>query len=233
MHLQICWDVVPGRKFFYLAQALGWGVIAALFTATVTFTGVSMRFGDACHVNSVHSMKNFWGPLLGIAAASTLTQLGTFAYCLHVYLKNLWSDEQTDTNSSCGLPSYTSSDRAQSARAVYRRVKKVIMLQWRGIAIVILLLVDVIFFSTVFVYLDSMENAAVKEPEMLQPWLLCLIAFPKEECFHFGQDFLINQPTVVAVLMMLSVSCLCTILCIQPRTDFFASRWLEYKPSSS
>lgn len=208
MHLQICWDVVPGRKFFYAAQVLGWGVTAALFTATVTFTGFSMRFGDACHVNSVNSMKDFWGPLLGIAAASTLTQLATFAYCIHVYLKNMWSEDKTDTNSSCGLPSYTSSVNAQSARAVYRRVKKVILLQWRGIAIVICILVDVVFFSTVFVYLDNMEQAVLKDPEMLQSWLLCLVASPDDraKCYRLGQEFLINQPTVVAVLLMLSVS---------------------------
>ncbi|KAJ9648570.1 hypothetical protein H2199_001425 [Coniosporium tulheliwenetii] len=184
------------------------GVTAALFTATVTFTGFSMRFGDACHVNSVHSMKDFWGPLLGIAAASTLTQLATFAYCIHVYLKNMWSEDKTDTNSSCGLPSYSSSVNAQSARAVYRRVKKVILLQWRGIAIVICILVDVVFFSTVFVYLDNMEHAVLKSPEMLQSWLLCLVASPNDraKCFHLGQEFLINQPTVVAVLLMLSMA---------------------------
>ena len=77
MHLQICWDVLPGKRFFYCAQGLGWGVIAALFTATITATGVSFRFGDICHVNSLHSMKDFWGPLLAISGASTLVQLMT------------------------------------------------------------------------------------------------------------------------------------------------------------
>lgn len=77
MHLQICWDVSPGTKFFYWAQGLGWGVIAALFTATITVTGVSFRFGDVCHVNSKNSMKDFWGPLLAIAGAATIVQLAT------------------------------------------------------------------------------------------------------------------------------------------------------------
>lgn len=77
MHLQICWDIVPGNKFFYAAQALGWGVTAALFTVIITLTGVSFRFGDACHVNSKDSMKDFWGPLLAIAGASGLCQLAT------------------------------------------------------------------------------------------------------------------------------------------------------------
>jgi len=77
MHLQICWDVIPGEKFFYASLGLGWGVAAVLFTLTMVFTGVSFRFGDACHVNSLNSLKDFWGPLLGIASLAGLAQLMT------------------------------------------------------------------------------------------------------------------------------------------------------------
>ena len=77
MHLQICWDVQPGRKFFYCATAMGWGVAGLLFTITITITGVSFRFGDACHVNSKHALEDFWGPLLGISGAAALVQLLT------------------------------------------------------------------------------------------------------------------------------------------------------------
>jgi hypothetical protein len=77
MHLQICWDVTPGRKFFYWAQGLGWTVAAAFFTTTITITGVSFRFGDVCHVNSEHSMKDFWGPLLAIAGGAMVIQFAT------------------------------------------------------------------------------------------------------------------------------------------------------------
>lgn len=77
MHLQICWDVTPGKKFFYWAQGLGWTVAATFFTITITITGVSFRFGDVCHVNSDHSMQDFWGPLLGIAGGATVIQLAT------------------------------------------------------------------------------------------------------------------------------------------------------------
>lgn len=77
MHLQICWDIVPGQLFFYLSQAAGWGVIIVLFTVTMTLTGVSFRFGDACHVNSANSMGDFWGPLLAMASAAGLIQILT------------------------------------------------------------------------------------------------------------------------------------------------------------
>jgi len=207
MHLQICWDVMPGKKFFYWAQGLGWGVAATIFTITITITGVSFRFGDVCHVNSEHSMKDFWGPLLAIAGAATIVQLATFAYCIKVYIKNMWNDDHTETQSSAGLPSYTTSVRARSARAVYRRVRKVLWLQWRGITIVVFVLVDVIFFSVVFIYMNEEETHAIEDVESLRPFLVCLVLSPDlpEKCMEKGQALFVSQPTVVAVLMMLSL----------------------------
>ena len=77
MHLQICWDLIPGERFFYASLGLGWGVAAAIFTLTMVFTGVSFRFGDTCHLNVANSLKDFWGPLLGIASLAGLIQLIT------------------------------------------------------------------------------------------------------------------------------------------------------------
>jgi hypothetical protein len=84
MHLQICWDYMPGKTFFYLAQVLGWSVAAAFFTTTITVTGVSFRFGEICHVNSDSSMKDFWGPLLAISGAATVVQLSTYDHHSHL-----------------------------------------------------------------------------------------------------------------------------------------------------
>jgi hypothetical protein len=78
MHLQVCWDITPGVVFFYCSQFLGWGVVGLLFTVTMIFTGVSNRFGESCHVESAHSMKDFWGPIIGFAAISTILQLATY-----------------------------------------------------------------------------------------------------------------------------------------------------------
>ncbi|KAF2085610.1 hypothetical protein K490DRAFT_46146 [Saccharata proteae CBS 121410] len=236
MHLQICWDVMPGLKFFYLAQGLGWGIVAALFTTTITLTGVSFRFGDACHVNSDHSMAVFWGPLLGMAGASAIVQLATFGYCINVYLKNMWADSPPETESSAGagggLPSYSYSSSFRtprnSARAVYRRVKKVLWLQWRGIVIVVFILIDVVFFSVVFVYLDNRERTALENPEEVLPWVVCLMGHPdrKEECFQMGQTMLVNQATVTAILVMLSLAGLqCWMLLMRWS---MVTGWLDY-----
>ncbi|KAF2132653.1 hypothetical protein P153DRAFT_354141 [Dothidotthia symphoricarpi CBS 119687] len=228
MHLQICWDVTPGKKFFYWAQGLGWSVAAGFFTVTITITGVSFRFGDVCHVNAAHSMSDIWGPLLAISGAAMLIQIATFVYCIKVYLQNMWSEDKTETQSSSGLPSYTTSVRTRSARAVYRRVSKVLWLQWRGITIVVFILVDVIFFSIVFVWLNSTTTHALDDIDSIKPFLFCLIAHTDnlDPCFDIGQDMAVDQKTVIAVLMMLSIAGLQCFFLLVRRSMF--SAWVDF-----
>lgn len=74
LHLQICWQVVPGRKFFLGAQMAGWSIPVVFLAAAMSVTGVSFRFGESCHINSKHGIQTFWGPMLATAAASIVTQ---------------------------------------------------------------------------------------------------------------------------------------------------------------
>jgi hypothetical protein len=210
MHLQICWDIVPGQVFFYIAQGVGWGVIGILFTVTLTITGVSYRFGDTCHVNPNNSMADFWGPILGLSVAAVVIQILTFGYCIKVYLKNVFSDSPPASNGT-GLPSYHSSSiRTASARAVYQRVKKVLWLQWRSITIVVFVLVDIIFFAIIWVRMDnSLQSAKDGELEKFMPFLLCLFrngADGRDQCYSLGQDAITTESTALAVLMLLALT---------------------------
>ncbi len=230
MNLQICWDIVPGRKFFYASQALGWGIPAVLFCATMTLTGVSFRFGRECDVNHENSMKDFWGPLMAFAGAAGILQIMTFVYCVRVYLKNLLTDDNdSSTNaSSSGLPSYQGSVRTQTARVVWRRLQKVLWLQWRGICIVTIILVDVIFFAIVFVWLDGLQSSVTDDYLKVEPWLRCLALNPtnKDACLVYVGNWLVNQPTVVAVLLLLSLAGLQVFLFLARPS--LVSAWVEF-----
>lgn len=94
-----------------------------------------------------------------------------------------------------------------SPRQAYRRVRRVIELQWRGIAIVILIITDVIFFSVIFVFMDNNEAAVASDLERAQPWLLCLVENKgdKNACLNLTSSLIVNEATVMAVLMLLSV----------------------------
>jgi hypothetical protein len=251
MNLQICWDIVPGNKFFYASQALGWGVSATLFSLTIALTGVSFRMGDTCHVNHQHAMGVFWGPLLFMAGAAGILQLGTFIYCINVYLKNLWTEQNghhhnpssgTPGSIKKGLPSYQSSSgssqRGSTARAVYQRLKKVLWLQWRGLFIVTIILVDVVYFSVIFVWLDSQQTTIGQDWNEVGPWIICMIQDPtakgRNHCMPLIQPFLVSEGVLVSVLMLLSVAGMqCFLLLARP--SLFSAWWtlLRKGPSSA
>ncbi|KAF2217408.1 hypothetical protein CERZMDRAFT_119367 [Cercospora zeae-maydis SCOH1-5] len=229
MNLQICWDIVPGRRFFYVSLMFGWGIPAVLFLLTITLTGVSFRFGSACHVNHAHSMGDFWGPLTAMAGIAGVLQIMTLVYCGHVYMRNLWSDEpDPSTATSEGLPSYQGSTHTKTARAVYRRLKRVLWLQWRGICIVTIILVDIIFFTVVFIRMDTMQNGAKNNYAKVVPWLACLASNPtdKNQCLHLVNDFVVAEPAVAAVLFMLGFAGF-EVFFLLTRPSIFPA-WLDF-----
>lgn len=91
---------------------------------------------------------------------------------------------------------------------MYRRVSKVVWLQWRGIAIVVIILVDVIFFSVVFIYLNDVTTHAMDDLDKALPFLECLLDNPLEHevCSALGEALFVSKSTVVAILIMLSLA---------------------------
>lgn len=206
LHLQICWEVVPGRKFFYGALVAGWGIPAIILAIAWTLTGFSYRFGDTCLINHDKALATFWGPTLFVAGAALVLQFGTFGYCVQVYIRALMDDSTTTDNSS-GLPSYSGSVRTPTARQAYRRVRRVIELQWRGIFVVMVIVADVVLLAIVFVSMDNVTQAAVHNLKKAEPWLLCLVTSGgnKDACLDKVHGLVLNQATVLSVLIMLSV----------------------------
>ena len=178
-----------------------------MLAISLSTTGVSFRFGDTCHINHDKALAVFWGPLLAVAGAAMVLQFGTLGYCIQVYLRALMTDSATTDNSST-LPSYNGSVRTVSARQAYRRVRRVIELQWRGILVVIVIVADVVFFAVIFVSMDNTTQAAVSDLRRAEPWLLCLVSSggDKNKCLPKASGLVFKESTVMAVLIVLSVS---------------------------
>jgi len=72
---------------------------------------------------------------------------------------------------------------------------------------VVFILVDVIFFSVVFIYLNSVTLHATDDIKKAMPFLTCLIrnSTEHEQCTSLGQALFVDLHTVIAVLIMLSV----------------------------
>lgn len=216
IHLQICWHQTLGDKFFWASLIAGWGLPALFVSITLPLTGTSYRFGSTCHINHPNALADFWGPLLAFAAISTILQFITFGYCIKVYIRSLMEDagnNSTSNVSSGGLPSYSSragSVKTITARQAYRRIKKVIAIQWRGTAIVMVIIVNVVFLAIIFVQMDNTITGAMHHLDQAKPWLLCLIMTKgdKEQCLDKVQEvgLVTNERVVMAVLIILSLN---------------------------
>lgn len=206
LHLQICWQVLVGRNFMIFSQAAGWGVPIIGVILAILFSGLSFRFGATCHINHKNSLADFWIPLLAFAGLTVIITFVTFGYCIKVYLASL-SDHSESTEGS-GLPTLASISNSMSPRQAYRRVRRVIGLQWRGIAIVLIIIADVIFFSVIFVFQDNVVQSVTTDPTIAEDWSLCLIANKgdKNACLSEAGHLVVNEATVTAVLLLLAVS---------------------------
>ena len=203
---------MTGKKFFWSSLIAGWGLPGLFLAITLPLTGVSYRFGDTCHINHAKALQDYWGPLLAFAAVSTILQFATFGYCIKVYIKSLFNDDSV-TQASSGLPTHSSqsgSIKTVTAGQAYRRVKKVIGLQWRGTAIVLIIVINVVFLSIVFVQMDNTVVAALQSLDKAEPWLLCLVinGGDKTACLDEVKraGLVAREGTVMAALVLLSVS---------------------------
>ncbi|KAF5018653.1 hypothetical protein F66182_9358 [Fusarium sp. NRRL 66182] len=217
LHLQICWQVLVGKSFMIFAQAAGWGVPILGITLALVFSGVSFRFGATCHINHQNSLADFWIPLLLFAGLTVIITFVTFGYCIKVYLASLSDNGASSEGSS--LPTYTQSVKTMSPRQVYRRVRRVIAHQWRGIAIVLIIIADVIFFSVVFVFQDNVVQSVADDPTKAADFIECLYKTKgnKDECFDEASSLVINEATVTAVLLLLALNGIWIL--------FFLGRW--------
>ncbi|KAK4251247.1 hypothetical protein C7999DRAFT_37856 [Corynascus novoguineensis] len=206
LHLQICWQLVVGRNFMWFAQAVGWGIPVIGVIIAFILSGVSFRFGPTCHINHKNSLADLWIPLLVFAALTIIIQFATFGYCIKVYLASL-ADNSASTEGS-GMPSYTNSIRTMTPKQAYRRVRRVIALQWRGIAIVLIIVADVIFFSIIFVFADNTVESAKNDPTLAMDWLACLFLSKgdKSMCLDEASSLTVSMPTIGAVLFLLGMN---------------------------
>ncbi|EGX51971.1 hypothetical protein TWF173_010749 [Orbilia oligospora] len=203
LHLQICWQVTPGKPFFIISQIVGWAFPAAMTAIALAVTGVSQRFGNTCHINTKNGLGTFWGPLLAVAAAAIVIQFVTFGYCINVYLRSLFEDAPSTEG---GSVSYSNSRISATYTQALRRVKRVIAMQWRGILVVIVVIVDVIVFATVFLQFEGTTEKTPANISRAGEWLECLIlnGGDKNKCLSEGEKMVVPEATAAAVLFLLS-----------------------------
>ncbi|KAL9016203.1 MAG: hypothetical protein Q9185_006432 [Variospora sp. 1 TL-2023] len=214
IHVQICWQVVPGPKFFWGSLLAGWGLPILFGSIALARTGVSYRFGDTCHINHDKALQDYWGPLLAFAAVSTALQAATLGYCIRVYIRSLFKEDSRSQNSSGGLPPYNGSVQTVTAKQAYRRVQKAVAVQWRIIVVVVIIIVNVVYLAVVFVSMDNTETSVMQDIRKAAPWLACLVANggEKNACLGKVNDLTMPEATVMAALILMSLNGIWTLL---------------------
>lgn len=207
LHLQVCWNVIPGRRFFWGSVAVGVGVPVLFVAIALPTTGVSYRFGSSCHINHDKALQDYWVPLLAFAAVSTILQFATFGYCIRVYIKSLFDDDEALSDNNSGLPSYNASMRNITTKQAFRRIKTVVALQWRSILIVLVIIANVVFMATIFIFVDYTVSEAQHDFVKAKPWLLCLVVNngDKNKCLDKAGKLVKSEGVVMAALILLSV----------------------------
>ena len=202
MHLQICWDWLPGKASYITANAAALVVTVVLTAATLAHSGVSFRFGGYCHVN-VGSLATYWGWLLVFGGMACILQLATFAYCIKIYLT---TNFKARVDSSQAAESLTVSSRSRAARATAMRVYEALALQWRSLAIVAVAIATTTMVCVVFIlYDDQLTMQAFANTEDLVPWIVCVISSQdKEQCLQFTWPIILPEKLAAATLFVLA-----------------------------
>lgn len=86
-------------------------------------------------------------------------------------------------------------------------MQRVVALQWRGIIVVLLVLGDVVYFATVFLQFDEMQQKAKTNSTRELGWLICMMenGGDKNKCLDVAAELVVKEAVSMSVLFLLSV----------------------------
>ncbi|KAI6913245.1 hypothetical protein KC318_g11380 [Hortaea werneckii] len=211
-HLRVCYDIKHTQNYVWASHIIGWGVPGIFLAISLPVTGVSYRLGTTCIPNQQHSFVTWFGWLIAFGCLAALLQFGTTAFCLFLYARHFWQNGSRETEaydvSTAGLAA--EGQRRPSIRLgkrlAWRRVQKVLFLQWRSIVLSILVIIETVFFGAVYVAAATAVDATrrpTKRPDVLR-FLVCLIVNEgdKDACLPFARSLGLGERTVIASFYM-------------------------------
>ncbi|KAH8702509.1 hypothetical protein BGW36DRAFT_337058 [Talaromyces proteolyticus] len=209
LHVNICWDLKPGAKFMFFALTCSYGGSVCLVALALGVTGGSYQVGQTCVLNPQKSIATAWGPILGVSLASTVLQLCSVLYCIYVVIKpvaherlRMYSGER---------PSSTEIRQAFTTRQVSLRIQKLLVMQWRPIAMVVLIAAYAAYVTTVFLRIGISADYPV---DATQRWFSCLVSSQGDidDCEQLASRIRTSQNEIQAALCMIASSGLWAVI---------------------
>lgn len=196
--------------------------IPVTFTVvSMKVTGVSYRTGLVCLPNHYKAITTFWAWEVGFAGAALLVQCITTGYCLWVFLRVLvggkekrgggGSDDGRETvaQERSGPEPSTGSKPAERSQKTWWQIRRILLMQWRHIALTVIMAVESLFYIIVFVAQDMRfgEAAAHVDRPEARTWSACLLFNngDKEACLQYAEELAIPRDLVLGSLLLGSV----------------------------
>lgn len=152
----------------------------------------------------------------------------SFFFVLKVYLQEFRSGARNTHEDSLASSLPTPDAATQKRREVYKRVTKVIQLQWRSLAIAVLVLIIIVLLSVVFIVVDAETLAAAHDSTLVLPWALCLVENQgnRDKCLKDVHGLAPNESLLIGTLLMLSIVGIAACLLLSPLAVL--SAWKDY-----
>ncbi|KAI6819069.1 hypothetical protein KC332_g11251 [Hortaea werneckii] len=227
-HLRVCYDIKHTQNYVWASHLIGWGVPGIFLAISLPVTGVSYRLGTTCIPNQHYSFVTWFGWLIAFACLAALLQFGTTGFCLFLYARHFWQNGSRETEtydvSTAGLAA--EGQRRPSIRLgkrlAWRRVQKVLFLQWRSIVLSIFVIIETVFFGAVYVAAAKAVDATrrpTKRPDVLR-FLVCLIVNEgdKDACLQYTKSLGLRERTVIASFYMSALIGIFTFLVMVRRS---------------
>ena len=213
-NMRVCWDIKHDSSYMWVAQAIGWGLPAVFLAISLPITGVSYRLGSTCIPNPSHEFVTWFGWLITFACLAAVIQFTTTGFCFVVYMKSVFGHRNSNSGVSSGTSTSGSSTAPVTAsstspstprlgkRLAWRRVRKVLLLQWRSIVLSLLVIVEIVYFGSVYVSQQrkAEEDAQPDHIAQVDAWSICLIASggDKNQCLLQLSSLSLDEGLVIA-----------------------------------
>ena len=209
--------------------AIGCGIgIPLLFLAiSLPITGVSYRLGNVCVPANPSALATWFAWLLIFASVSWIIQVVTILYCLWRFASSYVagptrasSKSSNTTESTAATVEATGTPEAprkiilsprRRRRIAWRKVRNILLLQWRSIVMAFIVVNLTIYFGIVFIQQTAATQAlaggrGLTKVDLL--WVACLVANngDKNACLSTAPGLGLSESRAVGTLVLASVS---------------------------
>jgi hypothetical protein len=186
-----------------------YGGSLGLVALTLGVAGSSYQVGKICLLNGHRSTATSWGPIFGVAFLSLLLQLLTFLNCVQVAVRPLVSErlfEHSQRHHHLRVTIAPDLRHELSSKQAASRIRKLLIIQWRPIGMVVLVAVYTAFVTLAFRRVGIADDYPADATEQ---WLSCLTSFiraQEDACDPLLARIRVNENELLAALCMIAVS---------------------------